>query len=105
LGGDSMTILLYLLILILGAIIGNKKLLKDSVMKKLDHIQTFSLLLLLFIMGVSIGMDKDVITSFATIGMQAAILAVFSVVFSILGVKIISKKVLVLEEKREENDY
>jgi len=100
-----MTILLYLLILILGAIIGNKKLLKDSVMKKLDHIQTFSLLLLLFIMGVSIGMDKDVITSFATIGMQAAILAVFSVVFSILGVKIISKKVLVLEEKREENDY
>jgi len=105
LGGDSMTILLYLLILILGAIIGNKKLLKDSVMKKLDHIQTFSLLLLLFIMGVSIGMDKDVITSFATIGMQAAILAVFSVVFSILGVKVISKKVLILEEKREENDY
>ncbi|MBU5677977.1 DUF340 domain-containing protein [Alkaliphilus sp. MSJ-5] len=99
-----MNIFLYLIILALGAYIGNKKLLKDSIMKKLDYIQSLSLLLLLFIMGVSIGMDKDVVTSFAAIGVQAIVLAVFSVAFSILGVKIISKKVLTLEEKREKSD-
>lgn len=100
-----MDILLYLVILIIGAFIGSKNWLKDSIMKKLDHIQTFSLLLLLFIMGISIGMDRDVITSFASIGMQAVVLAVFSVIFSVLGVKIVSKHVFTLKEKREENDY
>lgn len=99
-----MDILLYLIILALGAFIGNRKLLKDSIMKKLDHIQTLALLLLLFIMGISIGMDRDVITSFATIGIQAIILAVFSVIFSILGVKLVSKKLLTIEEEREESD-
>ena len=98
-----MNILLYLVIIVLGAFIGSKNLLKDSVIKKLDHIQTVALLLLLFIMGISIGMDKEVINSFATIGMQAMILAVFSVAFSILGVKMVSKKVL-KEEKREKSD-
>ena len=100
-----MNILLYLIILALGAFIGNKKLLKDSIITKLDNIQTLALLLLLFIMGISIGMDKEVIASFATIGVQAVILALFSVGFSVLAVKIISKKVLALEEKREESDY
>lgn len=99
-----MDILLYLVIIVVGAFIGSKKLLKESVMNKLDKIQTIALLLLLFIMGISIGMDKEVINSFGTIGLQAMILAVFSVVFSVLGVKAISKKVLT-EEKREESDY
>lgn len=74
-------------------------------MKKLDRIQELALLLLLFIMGVSIGMDRDVITSFATIGAKAIILAIFSVGFSILGVKLVSKKVLTSGEKRESSDY
>ena len=97
-----MDILLYLIILTIGIFIGNKgskNLLNEFMIKSLNRIQTFSILLLLFIIGISIGMDEDVIISFITIGKQALILAVFSVIFSILGVKIISKHVLVLKRK------
>lgn len=100
-----MDIILYLLILGFGAIIGNKKLLKESVLAKLDHLQTISLLLLLFIMGVSIGLDREVVTSFASIGLQALIIATFSVVFSIVAVKLISGKVMETSEKGEKSDY
>lgn len=100
-----MDIILYLFIIVVSAYIGSKKLLSDSIMKKLDRIQTFSLLLLLFIMGISIGMDREVVNSFGSIGLKALVLALFSVGFSILGVKVISGKVINAKEEREESDY
>ena len=100
-----MGIFLYLVILILGVFIGKKKLLKGFIMEKLDSIQNFALMLLLFIMGISIGIDKEVVSSFASIGMKAVVLSIFSVAFSVLGVKLVSLKILVGKEKREEYDY
>ncbi len=100
-----MNILLYLIIMLVGVFIGNKKILKNSIMKNLDSIQNFALMLLLFIMGISIGIDKEVVKSFGSIGMKAVVLSIFSVVFSVLGVKMVSAKVLKTEEKRKEYDY
>lgn len=99
-----MDILLYLIILTIGIFIGSKNLLKESIIKSLDRIQAVSLLLLLFVIGISIGMDKNVIISFVTIGGQALVLAIFSIIFSILGVKSISKHVFMSKEKEEESD-
>lgn len=100
----KMDLLLYLIIISLGIFIGNKKLLKEPIMKKLDSIQTLSILLLLFIMGINIGMDREVIFSFATIGGQALVLATFSIIFSVLAVKMVSKYIdLNKTEKPEES--
>lgn len=98
-----MNILLYLVIIIIGAIIGYKDLIKPGLMKYLGLLQNYALLLLLLIMGIKIGLDKDTIRSFGLIGFQAALLAVFSIIFSIAGVKLVSK--LVMEDKgRVEHD-
>lgn len=100
-----MDILLYLIIITIGIIIGSRDLLKESIVRRLDKIQTFSLLLLLFIMGISIGMDKEVILSFGIIGGQALVLAVCSIIFSVLAVKTVSKYIIVLEEEKDQSDY
>lgn len=86
-----MDILLYLIIIILGIVIGNKNLLRASIVEKLDRIQSLSILLLLFIIGASIGMDREVILSFVSLGKQALVLAVSTIIFSVLAVKLISK--------------
>ena len=98
-----MNILLYLLIIIIGAIIGFKDIIKPNLIKHLGKVQNFSLLFLLLIMGIKIGLDKDTIKSFGLIGFQAVFLAVFSIIFSIAAVKLVSK--LVMKEKGQvEND-
>lgn len=98
-----MNILLYLVIIIIGAVIGAKDLIKPSQMKHLGLLQNFSLLFLLLIMGIKIGLDKDTISSFGLIGFQAALLAVLSILFSIAGVKLVSRSVM-REKGRVEND-
>ena len=85
-----MNILLYIVLILIGGVLGNRRLLPEWVMKYMDQIQFICLLLLLFIMGVSIGLDEEVIRSFGTIGMQGIFFAVASIVFSVLGVKLIA---------------
>jgi len=93
--GVKMNILLYIAIMLFGAFLGNRKLIPKVLMKKMDGIQFLCLLLLLFIMGVSIGLDEEVIRSFGTIGVQGIIFALASSVFSIIGVRLIASRVLV----------
>ncbi|HZH93008.1 MAG TPA: hypothetical protein VFD79_02805 [Tissierellaceae bacterium] len=83
-------LLMYLAVILLGAIIGAKAKLGDNLKKRLGSIQTACLLLLLLTMGVMIGMDKDVINSFFSIGYSAIVISIFTVGFSILGVKLVS---------------
>ena len=96
-----MNILLYLLIIIMGAIIGFKDLIKPRLMENLGKVQHYSLLFLLVIMGVKIGLDKDTIKSFGLIGLQAILLAVFSIGFSIAAVKLVSPFVMKEKEKEQ----
>lgn len=90
-----MNILLYIVIMLFGAFLGNRKLIPKVLMKRIDSIQFLCLLLLLFIMGVSIGLDEEVIQSFGTIGVQGIVFALFSIFFSIIAVRLIASKVLV----------
>lgn len=85
-----MRILLYVLIILTGAWLGNKGKLKAIVLKNLSKIQYACLLLLLFIMGVNIGINKEIINTFGKLGIQALVLALFSVIFSIVAVKLVS---------------
>lgn len=94
-------LLLYLGILILGAYIGFKDKISDKLKKQLNNIQNICLLFLLFIMGIKIGIDENVINSFFSLGLKAVIMTLFTVGFSIIGVFIVSKFILGKRDKVE----
>jgi uncharacterized membrane protein YbjE (DUF340 family) len=83
-------ILLYVVIILIGAFIGNRGKLSDMVVKNLSKIQFACLMLLLFIMGVNIGINEQIISSFGKLGLQALVLALSSVVLSIAAVRLVS---------------
>jgi hypothetical protein len=45
---------------------------------------------MLFVMGINIGVNDVVVNGFYKLGFQAVVLAVFSIAFSILSVKLVS---------------
>lgn len=89
-----MIILLYMGVLLAGGFIGARSLSKPGLLKGSDTLLSGALLVLIFLMGVKIGLDEMVLSSFRTIGYQALVLVLFSMVFSILGVKLVAKYVL-----------
>ncbi|WP_202976445.1 LysO family transporter [Anaerophilus nitritogenes] len=87
-------LLLYLFILGIGALIGFKGHLSENLASKLNFIQNSCLLFLLFIMGIRIGVDEKVLSSFFKLGYQALIMSIFAVLFSVLGVKLVKGYIL-----------
>lgn len=98
-----MRILLYTAIIFIGAYIGYRDKLSKTVLNKLSKIQYWCLLFLLFIMGINIGINRDVVMRFYQLGYQAVVLSAFSVIFSILMVRFVSK--LFKKERREATQY
>lgn len=85
-----MRILLYVFIIVAGAFISSKGLLSKGVEKNLSKLQYASLLLLLFIMGVNIGINDEIISNFGRLGLQAIVLSILSIVLSVAFVKLTS---------------
>jgi len=96
------TLIKYLGILVLGGLIGYKDKLSPKLEGKLNTIQTASLLFLLFVMGITIGINDKVISNIFSIGLKAFIISIFAVGFSILFVHLV-KKFIPLEEKEIES--
>jgi predicted tellurium resistance membrane protein TerC len=94
-------LLLYIGVILLGAFISYKGKISEKILDKLNIIQTLCLLFLLFIMGIKIGIDEKVISSFFNIGFKAIIMSIFTVGFSILFVFIVSKLFIRKENKIE----
>ena len=92
---------LYLGILILGAIIGYKDKISKNIEANLSIIQNISLLLLLFIMGITIGINEEVISNLLAIGIKAAIISLSSIIFSVICVRLIRGFVLRSGDKNE----
>ncbi|GAB6087907.1 LysO family transporter [Alkaliphilus crotonatoxidans] len=91
-----MNILFYLIILMIGAMIGSKikSNKQEGFVKHIGLIQNLALYFLLFMMGTKIGLDKEILRSFGTIGLQGFLLALATVIFSIIGVRMVSKGLL-----------
>ncbi|GAB6100361.1 hypothetical protein JCM16358_22400 [Halanaerocella petrolearia] len=70
--------------LILGLLIGNLQLLPEYVLDLADYLVLGGLLLLLFTMGLQIGADPQIVNSLNQIGLNAFILALGSVLGSII---------------------
>lgn len=85
-----MRIILYILIILAGVYISNKGMLNEIVEKNLSKLQYASLLLLLFIMGVNIGINDNIINKFGKLGLQAIVLSSSSIILSVAAVKLVT---------------
>ncbi|MFA9422490.1 MAG: DUF340 domain-containing protein [Sedimentibacter sp.] len=85
-------VFLYFSLMAVGWFLSNRGLINTKLMNKISLIQTIILFGLILIMGIRVGMDKQVISSIGQIGIIAAVFAVLTSGFSILFVYIARKK-------------
>jgi hypothetical protein len=90
----ALRILLYFGILALGWYISSKGKTHGNLMKQVSSIQSIILFGLIFIMGVRIGMDEQILTSIGQIGVMAAVFALVTASMSILFVYAARKKII-----------
>lgn len=100
----SARLLLYLGILIIGGFFGYKGFGGEKLNSKLGIIQNICLLFLLFIMGLRMGLDEKVISSFSELGFQALVISIFTITFSVVFVKLIKGFVLKNIQQGEQKD-
>lgn len=90
----ALRVLLYFGILVVGWLLSNKGKIHENLMNKISLIQSIILFGLIYIMGVRVGMDQQIISSIGQIGITAAVFAVTTASFSILFVYIARKKLI-----------
>lgn len=99
-------VLLYLVLLILGGLLSYKGLIHQKLIRRAGSIQLFFLYVLIFIMGLRIGLDRDIIDAIYSIGFRAGIYSIFTISISALMVFIVSKFIIRSHPKGEGgNDY
>lgn len=72
--------------LTLGFLLGRVLDFSKPVQNLIGKISSFSVLLLLFTMGITIGANQDIISSLPSLGLQAVTIALGTVVLSVLAV-------------------
>lgn len=87
--------------LALGFIIGYRKLISDKGIRMNGKLQTVWLLLLIFSMGMSIGMDKELFSKLPSLGWKGILFAVVCSAGSVICVYIFSKLFFREEEKEK----
>ncbi len=81
-----MSTLLYLVILLIGGFLSYKNLIPKKVYPQIERIQLACLILMLFSMGLKMGMDDNVVSSFLTIGFHSILFGLATIISSILFV-------------------
>lgn len=77
---------LFYLSLCLGIIIGVTNLIPAKILKHNDLLMMVCVFILLFVMGLSIGLKKDIIKNFGYIGIKGVLYSIICVIFSIIVV-------------------
>ncbi len=86
--------------LFIGFILGGQKLSEFS-LKIIDKITTLTLILLMFIIGASIGINSEVMSKLVTVGFNCAVLSLLAITFSVLFIYIVEKTILPIEKIKE----
>lgn len=85
---------LYFLVLMIGIVIGQRDLLGKKIYPKLEKAQSLAVIGLIFIMGIKIGLDREVMGALPTIGLSAFFMAICSILGSIIFVRLMRKVLL-----------
>lgn len=97
----GLRLVLYLGILTLGGLIGYYDKVSEKLQSNLNKIQNLCLLFLLFMMGITIGINDEVIFNLVSIGFKAGIISIFTVTFSIIFVRLVRKFIVLEGDKLE----
>lgn len=76
--------------LCIGIGIGASNKISKKIIKYNDHLSTISIFSLLFVMGISIGANKDIINNFHRIGLSGLLYAFLSILFSMMVVYLLT---------------
>ena len=82
---SSLTTLLYLMVpLVIGIVSGY--LLRNKKQMKLEKVSLVIIVVLIFTLGFSIGSNNELLTAMPQVGLQALVIAVLAILFSIVFV-------------------
>ncbi len=85
----SWKLLLYIALLLVGMFMSKKNLFSEKIIDSIGKIQMVCLLLLLFAMGINLGMNDEILRSFATIGLKGIAFDLITIIFSVLFVHLL----------------
>lgn len=74
-----------ILFLISGIVIGSLLQRKESLLKIIDRLSTWFIYVFLFLLGISVGGDEEIIDNFGKLGIQAIILTMGAISGSVLA--------------------
>ncbi len=82
------------LFMALGVLAGAVVPLKTHHVELLGKLQSAGVILLLFVMGLSMGLDRKLLSQLSTLGYKALVYAGLTTVFSIAGVYLFTRKLV-----------
>ena len=97
LSGTLLNLAVYLALVALGAFLGSRPAIQSRPMPWLGRFQTAALLILIVTLGAELGANDEIVTSLATIGLNALIITLTSMAGSLLAVHILRKYLLELD--------
>ncbi|MFC4803467.1 LysO family transporter [Filifactor villosus] len=84
-------ILMYIGIMAVGVLFARSGKIHKKIFEEMEKIQLVCLLFLLFVMGCSVGANKEVMRSFPSLGLKSVAVSVFTISFSILFVFVFNR--------------
>lgn len=94
---------LYIFMIAAGYAAGRRLKKKQKSIKCVQHLQTAAIIMIVFIMGVRIGMNKDIASSFGTIGLMSLVFTLAVMAGSVAAVYL-SRRFLGLDRKGRRAD-
>lgn len=72
--------------LLLGVAVGAFVKFNEKQVKVISHLQTLGVLVLLFVMGISVGVNPDIVSKLSEIGVSALVFAILTTLMSVVVV-------------------
>ncbi len=95
--GTLTNLVIYLALVVLGAFIGSRPGVRSRPMPWLGRFQTAALLLLIFTLGAELGANEEIVSSLASIGLNAFVITITSMIGSMLAVHALRKYILKMD--------
>ena len=95
--GTLTNLVIYLALVVLGAFIGSRPGVRSRPMPWLGRFQTAALLLLIFTLGAELGANEEIVSSLGTIGLNAFVITITSMIGSMLAVHALRKYILKMD--------
>ena len=95
--GTLTNLVIYLALVVLGAFIGSRPGVRSRPMPWLGRFQTAALLLLIFTLGAELGANEEIVSSLGSIGLNAFVITITSMIGSMLAVHALRKYILKMD--------